>query len=62
VRRAVWLRRPARLARPAPVAAATLREALPAVHSAGPHTDPPGQRETLPRQRGWGSGRREARR
>jgi hypothetical protein len=62
VRRAVWLRRPARPARPAPVAATTLREALPAVHSAGPHTDPPGQRETLPRQRGWGSGRREVRR
>jgi hypothetical protein len=58
VRRAVWLRRPGRPAHPAPVAAATLREALPA----GPHTDPPGQRETLPRQRGWGSGRREVRR
>jgi hypothetical protein len=59
VRRAVWLRRPARPARPAPVAAATLRDALPA---GPPHTDPPGQRETLPRQRGWGSGRREVRR
>jgi hypothetical protein len=59
VRRAVWLRRPAR---PAPVAAATQREALPAGRSAGPHTDLPGQRGTLPRQRGWGSGRREVRR
>jgi hypothetical protein len=59
VRRAVWLRRPAR---PAPVAAATQREALPAGRSAGPHTDLPEQRGTPPRQRGWGSGRREVRR
>ena len=62
VRRAVWLRRPGRPAHPAPVAAATLREALPAGRPAGPDTDPPGQRGTLPRQRGWASGRREVRR
>jgi hypothetical protein len=58
VRRAVWLRRPAR---PSPVAAAALpeprsgREALPVGGSARPHGD-------LPRQRGWGSGRRAAQR
>jgi uncharacterized protein YoxC len=62
VRRAVWLRRPARPARPAPAAAAlpeprppSGREALPAGASARAHGDPP-------RQRGWSSGRREARR
>ena len=44
------------------VAAATQREALPAGRSAGPHTDLPEQRGTPPRQRGWGSGRREVRR
>jgi uncharacterized protein YoxC len=57
MRRAVWLRRPGR---PSPAAAAlpeprSGREALPVGGSARPHGD-------LPRQRGWGSARREAER
>ena len=67
VRRAVWLRGPAR---PSPMTAAALpeprprsgREALPAGGSARQQGDPPRQRGALPRQRGRGSGRRVAER